>query len=85
MKGHPPTFSTKLVRDLAWVIASPPIQSGYIGNTYWWDDDKCQNEYRDCLSSLIELDKDPSPLEQHLSQLKSKRLGHRFEALVSYW
>jgi len=85
MKGHPPTFSTKLVRDLAWVIASPPIQSGHIGNTYWWDDDKCQNEYKDCLATLIELDKDPSPLEQHLSQVKSKRLGHRFEALVSYW
>ncbi len=85
MKGHPPTFSTKLVRDLAWVIASPPIQSGYIGNTYWWDDAKCQNEYQDCLPALIELNKDPSPLKKHLSQLKSKRLGHRFEALVSYW
>lgn len=85
MKGHPPTFSTKSVRELAWVIASPPIQSGHIGNTYWWDDDKCQNEYQDCLPALIELDKDPRPLEQHLSQLKSKRLGHRFETLVSYW
>ena len=85
MKGHPPTFSTKLVRDLAWVIASPPIQSGYIGNTYWWDDDKCQNEFRDCLPALIELDKDPSPLEQRLAQSKSKRLGHRFEALISFW
>ncbi len=85
MKAHPPTFNTKLVRDLAWVIASPPIQSGHIGNTYWWEHKKCQGEYQDCLASLIELDKDPSPLEQHLSQSKSKRLGHRFEALVSYW
>ena len=85
MIGHPPTFSTKLVRDLAWVISSPPIQSGYIENTYWWDDEKCQNEYRDCLPALIRLDKNPAPLEQHLSILKSKRLGHRFEALISYW
>ncbi|TCJ85255.1 DUF1853 family protein [Cocleimonas flava] len=85
MIGHPPTFSTKLVRDLAWVIASPPIQSGHIENTYWWDHDKCQNEFQDCLPTLLELDKDPSPLEQHLSQAKSKRLGHRFETLVSYW
>lgn len=85
MKGHPSTFSTKLVRDLAWVIASPPIQSGHIANTYWWDDKKCQKEYIDCLPTLIALDKDPSPLQQHLSLSKSKRLGHRFEAFISFW
>ena len=85
MKGHPPTFRHKLVRDLAWVIASPPIRSGHIGNTYWWDDNKCQKEYQDCLPFLITLDKDPTHLEQHLAKTKSKRLGHRFEALVSFW
>ncbi len=85
MESHPPTFSTKLVRDLAWVIASPPLQSGYIQNTYWWDEDRCQKEFQACLPALIELDRDPTVLEQHLSQSNSKRLGHRFESLVSYW
>ncbi len=78
-------FSHREVRDLAWVISSPPLVSGCFNNTLWWDDKKCYEELIDCLSSLEKLDKNPEPLLKHLAGIKSQRLGHRFEAFVSFW
>ena len=78
-------FSNRLVRDLAWVIASPPLVSGNINNTYWWEHTDCLKEFNDCLSALKKLDSNPHALIEHLDQLKSKRLGMRFEGLVAYW
>jgi hypothetical protein len=78
-------FKNRLVRDLEWVIASPPLVSGLLNDTHWWNHEDCYNEYLDCLPALKELDLDPSPLSYHLERAKSKRLGHRFEALIAYW
>jgi len=78
-------LSHRLVRDLAWVIASPPLVSENFLNTLWWDDENCHSEFEACLPALLDLDKDPTPLANHLSNQKSHRLGHRFEALVAYW
>ncbi len=78
-------FNNRQVQDLAWVIASPPLASGNYNGVHWWDEKECKEEFNDCLPALISLDKNPEPLLSHLSQLKSKRLGLRFESYISYW
>jgi len=80
-----PVFQNRLVRDLAWVISSPPLVAGEINDTHWWSHQDCLNEYSACLPALKILDQNPAPLITHLEKVKSKRLGLRFEALVAYW
>jgi len=83
------TFKHRCVRDLAWVIASPPLVSGVIsrdgGETRWWDHATCLREFADCLPMLQVLDQNPQKLMDHLDSIKSKRLGLRFEGFVSFW
>ncbi|WP_022952805.1 DUF1853 family protein [Leucothrix mucor] len=78
-------FKHRIVRDLAWVIASPPLVCGDFDGVNWCDDDHCAQEYQACLPALMALDQNPQPLLGVLSQLKSRALGHRFEALIGYW
>lgn len=78
-------FKHRLVRDLAWVISSPPLISGKFNNTHWWSSRDCTKEYQDCLPALKALDKNPDPLITHINNIKARGLGHRFEALVSFW
>lgn len=78
-------FKSRLVRDLAWVISSPPLITGEFNDTRWWNHQDCLNEFADCLPLLKKLDKNPEPLQTHLDKIKSKRLGYRFEGLIAYW
>ena len=78
-------FSNRVVRDLAWVIASPPLVSGNYNDTHWWSHNDCLSEFNDCLPALEQLDKNPTPLITHLALLNSKRLGLHFESFVAYW
>lgn len=78
-------FKHRLVRDLSWVISSPPLVSGKLNHVVWWDHHSCIKEYHDCLPALIALDENPRPLISHIAKLKTKGLGHIFEALVQYW
>jgi len=81
----PKRFTNRCVRDLAWVIASPPLVSGEFSQTRWWNHTECLTEFNDCLAALLTLDKNPAPLLTHLESIKSKRLGLRFEAYLSFW
>ncbi len=78
-------FSNRLVRDLAWVIASPPLVSGNHNDTHWWSHKECLQEFNDCLPVLITLDENPASLIEHLEKLTSRRLGLRFESFIAYW
>lgn len=78
-------FKHRSVRDLAWVIASPPLVSGNIDDVLWWSHADCLLEFDDCLTELAKLDLDPTPLNNHLSNLKNKKLGATFEGLISFW
>ncbi|HIO92120.1 MAG TPA: DUF1853 family protein [Leucothrix mucor] len=78
-------FKHQCVRDLAWVIASPPLVSGEIEGVHWWCYEDGLREYQDCLPRLYQLDKNPQALVKHLDNLKTKRLGLRFEALLAFW
>lgn len=77
-----------MVRDLAWVLASPPLlapvqrtpQKIRWLNTAWAD--------RAWLSSepwLAALDRDPAPLLHALAQDNDHRLGSYFESLLAFW
>ena len=78
-------FKHRVVRDLAWVIASPPLVSGDIDDVNWWNYEDCISEFNDCLIELKKLDQQPKPLIDHLANLKNKKLGSVFEGLISFW
>lgn len=78
-------FTHRAVRDLAWVIVSPPLVSGDINGVHWWSSKDCLSEFNDCLLELRKLDIEPTPLVMHLSNVKNRRLGSVFEGLISYW
>jgi hypothetical protein len=83
-------FKQHVVRELAFVIASPPLlqqwphaqanQHIQLPDTQFW-----QHHFDAYLPRLQQLDRDPSPLHTHLQQLRSSRLGLRFEALMAFW
>jgi len=79
------SFKHRIVRDLIWVIQSPPLISGKINDVDWWSHEWCLKEFLDCEDALLLLDKDPSDLDKHLSLIRNKRLGSYFEGLMSYW
>jgi hypothetical protein len=84
-------FQHPIVRQLAFCIASPDllcqipkslcIQHLFkIHTSEFWE-----VHFQNYLPRLKELDQTPEPLIQFLSQLKSTRLGLRFEHLLWFW
>ncbi|MCU4550077.1 DUF1853 family protein [Acinetobacter pittii] len=84
-------FQHPIVRQLAFCIASPnllcqlpksfSIQHDFkLHPTEVWEE-----HFQNYLPRLKELDQSPEPLIQFLSQLKSTRLGLRFENLLWFW
>ncbi len=78
-------FKHRCVRDLAWVIVSPPLVSGFIDDVHWWNHEECLSEFNDCVDGLTKIDQQPKPLIDHLVNLKNKKLGSVFEGLISFW
>ena len=80
------TFRNKIVRDLAWVIASPPVFNSISDCPVDFIAEKeCTNEYLMNRDHLIQLDQNPEPLQQHVHKTSSHLLGKYFESLVHYW
>lgn len=84
-------FKTPIVRQLAFVIASPniiaqipddlSIQHAFqLHSDQFWQQHYLQYEPR-----LQQLDQDPTALLDFVAQLKSTRLGLRFEYLMWFW
>jgi hypothetical protein len=75
------------VRDLAWVIGSPPLLESGSGLyhpdriTRRW----CQLALRERIPWLKALDDNPAPLEHWLADRPSRLLGYYFEALIGFW
>lgn len=92
MTTPPPwqAFNTRQVRDLAWVLASPPLlqlartrtASGHA--VRWLNLAWCDSAFQTSLQWLHELDRHPAPLLQALSG-RDGRLGHYFENLLAFW
>jgi uncharacterized protein len=84
-------FNNPIVRHLAFCIASPNILAEIpndlaIKNHFeLHPDQKWQTHYQNYESRLKQLDQQPQPLIDFLAQLKSTRLGLRFENLLWFW
>ncbi len=75
------------VRDLAWMLASPPLiaaeHSYFAGQavTSEW----CEQHFIKFLPQLYQLESHPEPLKAWIRDRSSQRLGRYFESLISYW
>ncbi len=71
------------VRDLGWVIASPPLLAGGLGGAIsaTW----CGERYVAMQEWLMALDREPAALQAWLAHRASRRLGLYFEALLGFW
>jgi len=81
----PQTFEHPSVRDLAWVIASPPMIQAQTTDRPVFSGKDCAKAYSKTLEGLQKLEEDPAPLLSCLEQLKSHRVGRYFETLTHYW
>jgi len=80
-----PLSRNALVRDLAWVIANPPIIQGLKHHQYWTNSNEWTQAYKNFKQQLKELDENPVELINLLEKQHDYRLGHRFETLLTYW
>lgn len=84
-------FNNPIVRHLAFCIASPNILADIpddlsLKNHFELHPDPVwQTHYQNYESRLKQLDQQPQPLIDFLAQLKSTRLGLRFENLLWFW
>ncbi|WP_336941494.1 DUF1853 family protein [Acinetobacter pittii] len=84
-------FQHPIVRQLAFCIASPnllcklPKSFSIQHNFKLHPSEVWERHFQNYLPRLKELDQSPEPLIQFLSQLKSTRLGLRFENLLWFW
>lgn len=84
-------FKTPIVRQLAFCIASPNIIASLppeLHLTFLFelhDDAFWKNCYLNYQSRLAELDVNPEPLMAFMANIKSTRLGIRFETLLWFW
>lgn len=81
------TLQDSAVRDLAWVIASPGLldanHTGYTGQVV--NDAWCATQLQTCMPWLSALDATPHTLHEYIAARTSRRLGHYFETLISFW
>lgn len=78
-------FKHRCISDLAWMISSPPLISGYRNDVKWLDSTFFDHEYQSCLPHLIELDNHPEPFLKAIEGQRSHRLGIYFELLTEWW
>lgn len=73
-----------LVRDLAWVLASPPLLAAPTGEAYWMDAAWGDRAFTASADWLATLDHDPALLAPVLAR-RQGRLGSYFEGLLTCW
>jgi len=73
------------VRDLEWVISSPPIIQGVHKKNDWTESDFWLRESRNFSTQYQQLDNKPDTLNELLQHQHDHRLGHRFETLLAFW
>jgi hypothetical protein len=81
------TLQDPAVRDLAWVIGSPglpdtkyPAYKNHVVDDAW-----CATKLADCTPWISALDQRPYPLHHFIAARPTRRLGHYFESLITYW
>ena len=76
-------YTHSVVRDLAWVMASPGLLQ--CAPQTLVSDDWCREVLIRHHDDLSALDNNPAPLQKALAQCRSQRLGIYFEQLMLYW
>ena len=81
------TLFDPAVRDLAWVIGSPglidaahPAFQNRVVDDIW-----CNAKLEACSPWLAALDLSPRALHDFIASRPTRRLGHYFETLISFW
>jgi hypothetical protein len=81
------TLHDPVVRDLAWVIGSPGLPDAshpdYHGRVV--EDAWCHAQLQACIPWLTALDLSPQQLHDYIAAHPTRRLGHYFETLISFW
>ncbi|MDF3029504.1 MAG: hypothetical protein K0R03_62 [Moraxellaceae bacterium] len=73
-----------VVRDLAWVLASPPLLQPSGTGLRWLNDAWGERAFRASEGWLAALDQHPAPLRDVLAR-RPGRLGTYFETLLLFW
>ena len=80
------SLKTPEVRDLAWVIAAPPVfESLPDTSVNFLTYDFFKNEFLRILPGLFELDKSPEKLLSFINNGNTRLLGKYFENLIGFW
>lgn len=80
----PRQFKHPLVRDLAWILASPSLLQADGTGFSTLSDAWFHAQYKAYEDRLTWLDKHPEEVEQAIGR-RALRLGHYVEALIAYW
>lgn len=74
-----------LVRDLAWLIAGPPLMAPGTPGLALPPADRLRKMAEEARPWLGDLDRRPDELERWMARHQSPRLGHHAEALMEFW
>ena len=85
LEALPDALSDPLVRDLAWLLSSPPLLRaqppvGELADPFETDDEAAATA-----AWLIDLDRDPRTLRQAIAATRIVRLGRYAECLLGYF
>ncbi len=79
-------IKTEAVRDLAWVIAAPPLFDSLPNSEIkLLDSSFFEKEFERILPQIKILDNNPNDLLDFISKENTHLLGKYFEALIKYW
>jgi uncharacterized protein len=78
-------FSTPVIRDLVWAIASPPLLKLDGTACRWPDSQWYRQQFEQRMDWLLLQDRQPEMLLQLVASRKDRRLGKYFETLWFYW
>jgi len=78
-------YKHKIVRDLAWVLTSPPLLQPADATIHWPAPEWYVQQFAASASLLTKLDSNPAELQHFLDAKKDRRLGAYYESLWHYW
>ncbi|MFQ3216504.1 DUF1853 family protein [Paraperlucidibaca sp.] len=83
-------FTQPAVRDLAWLIGTPPLltplgDTAGFSNVYWPDNAFFSELLTETMPLLQKLDREPAALIAHSENSRDYRLGCYLERLLSFW
>lgn len=80
-------FNRQIVRDLAWVIGSPPLlqNSAQLNSINFIENDFFLHQFLIFKKQLNRLEKNPSALNSFLEKNNTRLIGKYFERLIEFW